>query len=137
MKKELRTKIYNKCDGHCAYCGTDITIKQMQIDHVFPKNSKHYLDYPPQTITSYWGTMIAPKISDIDDESNLLPSCRRCNNYKSSFYLEEFRYELKLQIQRARKQSVNFRNAERFGLLKVIEKPIIFYFEKESESEQD
>ena len=34
MKMKInREEVYNKCGGHCAYCGNDITIKQMQIDH--------------------------------------------------------------------------------------------------------
>ena len=35
-KKIDREEVYNKCDGHCAYCGNEITIKQMQIDHIEP-----------------------------------------------------------------------------------------------------
>jgi hypothetical protein len=31
-----RLEVYNKCNGHCAYCGKDITLKQMQVDHKEP-----------------------------------------------------------------------------------------------------
>jgi 5-methylcytosine-specific restriction endonuclease McrA len=31
-----REEVYNKCSGHCAYCGKEITIKQMQVDHIKP-----------------------------------------------------------------------------------------------------
>lgn len=40
------------------------------------------------------------------------------------------RREIEKQIERARAYSVNFRTAERFGLVEVIEKPVVFWFEK-------
>ena len=33
-KKINRQEVYDKCGGHCGYCGKDITIKQMQVDHI-------------------------------------------------------------------------------------------------------
>jgi 5-methylcytosine-specific restriction endonuclease McrA len=57
-----REEVYNKCGGHCAYCGNDITIKQMQIDHKEPlfrnhtdKQLEHYKgkEVPMRWITSY------------------------------------------------------------------------------------
>ena len=36
-----REEVYNKCGGHCAYCGNNITIKQMQIDHKEPLFRNH------------------------------------------------------------------------------------------------
>jgi len=37
MKKELREKVLNKYDKKCAYCGEEIDIKSMQVDHIHPK----------------------------------------------------------------------------------------------------
>ena len=34
MKKEIRENIYNKYNGHCAYCGREIAYKDMQVDHL-------------------------------------------------------------------------------------------------------
>ncbi len=42
MKKEDRLKIYRKYDGHCAYCGKSIEYKDMQVDHLVPKNRGCY-----------------------------------------------------------------------------------------------
>jgi 5-methylcytosine-specific restriction endonuclease McrA len=36
LTKEIRELVYNKCGGHCAYCGVEITSKQMQVDHIEP-----------------------------------------------------------------------------------------------------
>ncbi|MGD1586410.1 HNH endonuclease, partial [Klebsiella pneumoniae subsp. pneumoniae] len=33
-------------------------------------------------------------------------------------------------VERGRKSSVNFRTAERFGLVEVVEKQVVFWFEK-------
>jgi hypothetical protein len=61
---------------------------------------------------------------------NLMPACPSCNNYKMSLQLETFRRELAESVRKARDYSVNFRFAERFGLVEVKEQPIVFYFER-------
>ena len=114
-----RQIVYEKHDGHCAYCGCEITIKQMQVDHIRPKHNYHYGDM--RKIPDY----------EPDDTRNLNPACRFCNYKKDTFTLEEFRKELSLQVTRARKTSYNFRMAERYGQIIINETPIRFYFEKE------
>lgn len=42
MKKETRLKVYRMYDGHCAYCGRTIEYKDMQVDHIVPKNRGMY-----------------------------------------------------------------------------------------------
>ena len=37
MKKETRQLVYEKYNGHCAYCGCSIDIKEMQVDHFISK----------------------------------------------------------------------------------------------------
>ncbi|WP_234011263.1 hypothetical protein, partial [Cronobacter sakazakii] len=41
------------------------------------------------------------------------------------------------QVERARAYSVNFRTAERFGLLHIVEKPVVFWFEQYNEQKQN
>ena len=36
LSKEERMKVYEKCQGHCAYCGCTLEYKDMQVDHVKP-----------------------------------------------------------------------------------------------------
>lgn len=71
IPKSIRMTIYQKCDGHCAYCGCSLEYKDMQIDHVIPLNG-----------WSEQGT---------DTVDNMLPACRSCNHYKSRSTLEGFR----------------------------------------------
>ena len=38
IPKSIRMTVYQKCHGHCAYCGCDLEYKDMQVDHVVPLN---------------------------------------------------------------------------------------------------
>lgn len=117
MKKEIRKQVYEKCRGRCAYCGEQITLKTMQIDHI---RAKRIFSVGARTdIPDY----------DVDDMRNLNPSCRPCNNLKHWYTVEEFRKIIETQIEKARRYSVNFRTGERFGLIHSKERPIVFFFE--------
>ena len=37
IHKNIRRKVYEKYEGHCAYCGIFLNEKQMHIDHINPK----------------------------------------------------------------------------------------------------
>jgi uncharacterized protein (TIGR02646 family) len=112
MKEELRLKVFNKYSGRCAYCGCKITIKNFQVDHIWPQHIAHH----QAGLSSH-------------RFENLNPSCRKCNNYKHGMRLEEFRVELGLQISRL-KRHAQFDRALRYGQVKITESPIIFYFER-------
>lgn len=71
VAKINRNVVYEKFNGRCAYCGKQIDIKDMQVDHFKAKRQG--------------GT---------DDFDNLMPSCRRCNHYKRAESLENFRVML-------------------------------------------
>lgn len=36
IPKHIRQKVYEKYDGHCAYCGCKLEYKDMQVDHINP-----------------------------------------------------------------------------------------------------
>lgn len=109
--KELRQKVFDKYSGRCAYCGGEITIKNFQVDHIWPQFLAHH----------------EPKL-DNNRLENLSPSCRKCNNFKHGMRLEEFRSELQRQVERLRKNA-QFYRALKYGQIKITESPIIFYFE--------
>lgn len=108
--KISRQKVYQKYDGHCSYCGKEIEFSEMQVDHYWPQFLAHF-----------------EKLDNNRDE-NLMPSCRKCNNFKGGMKPELFRSELQLQIKRLRKNA-QFDRAVRFGQIQITEKPIVFYFE--------
>jgi len=72
MNKKTRETVYGKYNGHCAYCGKELTMGTMQVDHIDPK--RRYADQ---------------KIADRIE--NLNPSCSRCNHYKRSGDIEYLR----------------------------------------------
>jgi len=104
-----RKEIYDKCNGHCAYCGAELDLCNMQIDHIKPQASGD------------------PSVHSVD---NYNPSCPICNGWKHCDNIESFRRSIAQQVRKCRDYSRNFRMAERFGLVAEIEKPIVFYFEE-------
>jgi 5-methylcytosine-specific restriction endonuclease McrA len=115
-----REDVYNKCNGHCAYCGKEITFKQMQVDHVISK-SRFYNQNP---LPDYHHNEL----------KNLLPSCARCNKWKDTFTIDGFRTQIELQLERLRRDSPNYRIALDYNLIEECPKNIIFYFEKNLEN---
>lgn len=127
MNKQL---IHDKFNGRCAYCGKEITIKEMQIDHIIPKvffancvNNKHRIPDFLKHLT----------INDLNHIDNLFPSCRSCNNYKSNFHLEEFRFYL-LQLINEKpeylfRSKTKMQVAMNMGCIDIKKWNGIFYFE--------
>ena len=110
-----RHAIYRKFGGRCAYCGREISFKEMQVDHYWPRFLAHHQQ------------------EDNNREENLMPSCQKCNIHKHGWRPEEWRKELQLQVSRLRKNA-QFDRALRFGQIEIKESPIQFFFEKEGES---
>ena len=114
-----RQKVYDKCDGHCAYCGVEITLKQMQVDHIQP----HWHTFTEQEASQ------AKIVKGSHDLDNLNPSCARCNKWKSTYSLESFRNVIETSLVRLERDTPNFRLARDYGLLTETPKRIKFYFE--------
>lgn len=107
MMKIDRQKVYDKYNGHCAYCGKPITIKDMQVDHILPKRNggKDHID-------------------------NLNPSCRLCNHYKRAADIETLRnWLLGGLIERLMKIYI-FRVALDYGMITINGWDKKFYYEK-------
>lgn len=115
INRKLRDIVYNKYNGHCAYCGCEIEYEDMQVDHIVPKcrNNEQYV----------------AKIGS-DEISNMNPSCRMCNYYKRMDSIEGFRERLTDMLMRNERRPFDYRLALKYGLIKEDIKPIKFYFEK-------
>lgn len=118
-----RQKVYDKYNGHCAYCGKEIEIKDMQVDHIFPKNKAHWLK------SDVMKREERLNINDINDFENLNPSCRRCNHYKRAQTLREFRGTMTTIHQRIKSNYINKVGFD-FGILTLKPFDGLFYFEK-------
>lgn len=138
MNKKLREEVYKKYDGHCGYCGEEIELKNMQVDHIIPKrnfpqvilNAKHNNTYKQQMIPKFLEHLEPEEVNHID---NLMPSCRVCNLWKSANWVELFRSEIFEQVNRLNKYSSNYRMAKKYKLVQENTMPIKFYYEKVSE----
>lgn len=107
LSKQERLEVYNKTPGHCAYCGCELELKDMQVEHVKPIS-----------------------ICGSDTLDNMLPSCRSCNHYKSTLGLEDYRKYLFGLHNRMLRDNVNYRTLNRYGLVLHNDEPIKFYFEQ-------
>ncbi len=86
----------------------------MQVDHIIPyRNIKHKKN----------------TAEEIEDISNLNPSCRMCNYYKRARGLESMRRDIK-RLNKQLERSFDYRLAKRYGLINEIDKPIVFYYEQ-------
>lgn len=111
ISKQKREAVYEKYDGHCAYCGDPITYKDMQVDHFKPLRAYNDDD------------------CESDDLGNLMPACRTCNHYKRANPLELFRRYIQEIPQKLRKNYI-YKVGLKYGNVIENEKPIEFYFEK-------
>ncbi len=106
-----RELILNKYDGRCAYCGCELNLKTMQVDHIscqfeskLTKDELHHID-------------------------NLNPACNMCNYYKQDFSIEQFREQFSFLITRLKKVFI-FRLCIKYNLIQFKENnEIKFYYE--------
>ena len=113
--KLLRERIHGKFEGRCAYCGREISFTEMQVDHYYPKcKARFYLR--------------RFKI-DVHAESNLLPTCRRCNHYKRARTPSQFR-ELMKSLHERLESIYILKVAVDFGMANIKPFDGLFYFEK-------
>lgn len=116
LNKKQRAELKLKFGCRCAYCGCELGDK-WHADHVEPV----YRGYDTPS------GMMNPHNERIE---NYFPACKPCNLFKSVWTVEQFRREIESQTTRARDYSVNFRTAERFGLIEETKKPVVFWFER-------
>lgn len=109
----------DKYSGKCAYCGCELP-DRWQVDHIEPvfrnwsdEDMKLHIKKPRGT----------------DTIENYNPSCPRCNRWKSTFTIEQFRREISMQIDRLNRDSPQFRLAIDYGIIKETKKDVKFYFE--------
>lgn len=119
MNKKLRQQVYDKYNGRCAYCGCDLQ-KGWHVDHIQPA----WRTWDSEDIK------LRLKIEKGKDElNNYNPSCPRCNKWKSTWSIDQFRGEISMQIERLKRDSSAFRMALDYKLIEETKKEVKFYFE--------
>ena len=120
IPKRVRLNVWGKYDHKCAYCGKKIDYTEMQVDHIVPKRRGYDDEYLSE---------VGIKRGE-DTIENYLPACRKCNLRKGMESIEDFRYELRYQAERAIKNYSQVKQSLDYGLFVYNEQPLIFYFEK-------
>ena len=107
--------------GNCAYCGCRLKL-----------NNKSTLEYPVMQVDHITPCFRNdPKLRNINDNlDNLNPACPRCNKWKETFTINEFRMLIFLKVGRMINTSAHFRLMIDYGLVELTEKKIEFYFER-------
>lgn len=114
FSKKFREKLWLDYNKRCAYCGEEIELKDMQIDHIS---------------SVYFNELYNTDI-DVNQEENLLPACRACNYYKGTNTIEEFRNNLTNMLMRNVRIPFDYRLAIKYELVQETGKENIkFYFE--------
>jgi 5-methylcytosine-specific restriction endonuclease McrA len=111
-----RVAVHAKYDGHCAYCGKMITIKEMQVDHIVSKARHHQIP--------------RDKKFDVNDFKNLNPACRMCNHYKRAESLENFRRFHIGELHKRLTKIYTVRVGIDYGIVTLKEWDKKFYFER-------
>lgn len=121
ISKKVREAVYNKYQGHCAYCGKKLEYKDMQLDHMIPRQREHFKKYTEEEIECF---------------ENYMPSCRRCNHYKRAHSLETFREMIETIPQKLVRDSYIYKVGLDYNLIEEHPHKIEFYFENHEKSDQ-
>jgi len=113
IPKKIRLQVYEKYDGHCAYCGCGLEYKDMQVDHIDPVYRAYY----------------EGRETDNSIE-NYNPACRACNFYKGVYSVEKFRSNIEHMLIGKLRKDFNYKMLVKYGMIKEDFKPIQFYFER-------
>jgi 5-methylcytosine-specific restriction endonuclease McrA len=131
LSKQQREEIRMKFGGRCAYCGCELPANGWHVDHVAPIYRESEIDRKRHAQGEFklvqTGRCERPENENPD---NYWPACAPCNRFKGVYDIETWRGELAMQVERARKESFNFKFAERFGLVQATGKPVVFWFEQ-------
>ena len=121
ISKKVREAVYDKYQGHCAYCGKKLEYKDMQLDHMIPRQREHFKKYTEEEIECF---------------ENYMPSCRRCNHYKRAHSLATFREMIETIPQKLVRDSYIYKVGLDYNLIEEHPHKIEFYFENHEKSDQ-
>lgn len=130
LTKIQRAELKQKFDGNCSYCGEELG-ERWQADHLKPVEREviWYKCEKSRKMKSKSGEMRKPEHDHID---NMMPSCIKCNNDKSSMSIESWRCVIKDRIKTLNESPVyaSYQKAKRYGLVVETGIDVVFYYEK-------
>ena len=115
LTPKQREAVFYKYDGHCAYCGKQLTTKEFQVDHLIPVQRERFGKYTSEQLERF---------------ENYMPACRVCNHYKRAHSLETFRRYIEEIPAKLDRDSYIYRIGKKYNLIEEFPRKIEFYFEK-------
>ena len=100
----IRRKVYEKYNGHCAYCGCELQISKFDVDHFLPDRQDNRIE-------------------------NLMPSCRECNLFKSDLSIEDFRMMIRGLPLKMFRENANIRFLSKYSLVIAPRVKVVFHYE--------
>jgi 5-methylcytosine-specific restriction endonuclease McrA len=125
LTKAKRERLRGMFDGKCAYCGGGLG-ERWHVDHVEAVQRKLHRDHETGKISTT-GEVWRP---EFDTFENLMPACAPCNIDKHTFSLDEWRQIIQRSNEVLTRDVGTFRRALRYGLVNLVDQPVVFYFEK-------
>ena len=108
LSSEQRKTVYDRYDGHCAYCGREISLSQMEISAI---SRKQY--------------------SQKKDLNLILPSCRICNRGRKIKSIPQYKLEIRTSHEILMRYQSIYCLALRFNKVQWNGDDFNFYFEQE------
>lgn len=135
LTKEQRAILKEKFGGHCSYCG--IVLKaRWQADHLIPilRQTRYVNDEHSRPMRDDNGKHVIEtyiKHPEHDVIENMMPSCQKCNNDKSTWSLEEWRIVIVKRVEtlNTSPKYASYQKAKRFNLVEETNNPVVFWFE--------
>lgn len=119
MNKKTRDLVKSKYNNKCAYCGCDLQ-KGWHVDHIEPA----FHNWSDRDIELH---LKKPRGLNVIENYN--PACPRCNRWKGTWSIDDFRREISLQTERLKRDSSNYRMALDYGLIIETKIEVKFYYE--------
>lgn len=122
IPKKVREAVYNKYDGHCAYCGKELEPKGWQLDHLIPVQRERFGRYTEEQIECF---------------DNYVSACRTCNHYKRAHSLETFRRYIEEIPKKLSRDNYIYKIGKNYGLIEEHPYKVKFYFEKVADEKEN
>lgn len=118
-KQSHRETVLNKYGGKCAYCGNELNLSNLTIDHIQPLMRR-------MSETDLWR---AGRESGKNEMANYNPCCSSCNSSKSTWSIEDWRKRIQQKTEMLLRDSSTFRQLVKFEIVEIKDTPVMFYFE--------
>lgn len=136
MSKKQREILKYKYGGNCSYCGVELG-SRWQCDHFKPviRTSRYVKDDDGRRKIDGKGKPVIEYIMENPENDvidNMMPSCCKCNNDKSSSDIEQWRKIIKHRLYTLNNNPkyASYQKAKRYGLVVEVDIPIVFWYEK-------